>query len=56
MHILSLVHSLNLSSSRVLQTENQDLGEATKLAVAAKQILFEDKRWRIVREYDIELR
>uniref|UniRef100_A0A6P7G5G9 52 kDa repressor of the inhibitor of the protein kinase-like isoform X1 n=1 Tax=Diabrotica virgifera virgifera TaxID=50390 RepID=A0A6P7G5G9_DIAVI len=69
MHILSSVHSLTLSLSRVLQSENQDLGEAIELADAAKQVLLErrenaEKDFRgifktvseISAKYDIELR
>ncbi|XP_050516548.1 zinc finger MYM-type protein 1-like [Diabrotica virgifera virgifera] len=68
MHILSSVHSLTLSLSRVLQSENQDLGEAIELADAAKQVLLErrenaEKDFReifktvseISAKYDIEL-
>jgi hypothetical protein len=35
-HVLHLVHALTLSFNRVLQTENQDLVEAVKLADAAQ--------------------
>lgn len=44
-HVLHSVHALALSLSRVLQTENQDLVEAVKLADAAKHKLEERRQY-----------
>lgn len=44
-HVIHSVHTLALSLSRVLQTENQDLAEAVKLADVAKQELDQRKQY-----------
>lgn len=41
LHVVHSIHSLALSLSRALQTENQDLSEAIKLADAARDELME---------------
>lgn len=44
-HVLHSVHTLALSLSRILQTENQDLVEAVKLADAAKHELEQRRQY-----------
>lgn len=69
LHVLDSIHSLALSLSRSLQTENQDLDEAIQLADAVKEELMErrenveghfnkifQKVSKICEEHDIEVK